>query len=170
MDTSRVFEWWVALSVMMLIICTCVDADLYVSDQPVSEILAKYGLPIGLLPDSVKSYSLGDDGSFKVELDKPCYVQFNYLVYYEKTITGKLSYGKITGLDGIQAKQFFIWVDVTGIVMDLPSSDYIYFQVGIISKKIDISWFESVPTCKNSYGSEPCNEIEVAVAEERDVQ
>lgn len=156
---------WVSFLAMMVVICNCVGADSVVGYTPVSEVLAKYGLPIGLLPDSVKSYSVADDGSFKVELQSPCYVQFNYLVYYDKIITGKLSYGKITDLGGIEAKQFFIWVNVIGIKVDLPSANYIYFNVGLLSKKIEISWFESVPTCKNSLENKPCSEIEVALTE-----
>ncbi|KAH9326753.1 hypothetical protein KI387_006931, partial [Taxus chinensis] len=138
----------------MVMACNCVWADSDGSDQPISKVLAKYGLPIGLLPDAIKSYSLADDGSFKVELTSTCYIQFNYLVYYDKIITGKLSYGKIADLNGIEAKEFFIWVDVTGITVDLPSADYIYFNVGIISKKIKISWFESVHACKKGLGNE----------------
>uniref|UniRef100_A0A0C9QUH1 TSA: Wollemia nobilis Ref_Wollemi_Transcript_8711_996 transcribed RNA sequence n=1 Tax=Wollemia nobilis TaxID=56998 RepID=A0A0C9QUH1_9CONI len=169
MDTTKMLMTWVALLALVLITPTSVGADLDDSNQSISGILAKYGLPKGLLPGSVKSYSLADDGDFHVELHNPCYVQFDYLVYYEKTVTGKLSYGKITDLSGIQAKQWFIWVDVTGIEVDFPSSDYIYLKVGIISKKIEISWFESVPTCMKFLGNEPCNEMEDAVAQ-RDVQ
>ncbi|XP_057831920.2 uncharacterized protein LOC131042627 isoform X2 [Cryptomeria japonica] len=170
MDFTKIVMRWAPLLATMVIICNLVGVDSHVSDQPISDILAEYGLPIGLLPDSVKSYSLADDGSFKVELGSPCYVQFNYLVYYEKTVTGKLSYGKITDLNGIQAKQFFIWVNVIGMEVDLPSGKFIYFNVGIISKKIEISWFKSVHSCKKSLGNEPCNEIDGALTEKRDVQ
>lgn len=165
MDLKRILLNWVPFLAMMVGMSNCVGADPVVNDTPVSEVLAKYGLPIGLLPDSVKSYSVADDGSFTVELDSPCYVQFNYLVYYEKTVTGKLSYGQITDLDGIQAKEFFIWVNVIGIKVDLSSANYIYFNVGLLSKKIEISWFESVPTCKNSLENKPCNEVEVVQIE-----
>lgn len=168
MDGMKVLGLAAALGILLMV-SECIEADTVTADEPISEMLAKFGLPIGLIPDSVKSYSLADDGKFKVELAKPCYVQFDYLVYYEKTITGKVSYGKISDLSGIQAKQFFIWVDVTGMEVDLPSSDYIYFKVGIISKKIEISWFETVPTCKDKLGKEPCNEAKPAVTL-RDVQ
>jgi len=168
MNGTRVLSLAAVLGILLMV-SDCIEADTVTADQPISEMLAKFGLPIGLMPDSVKSYSLADDGKFKVELAKPCYVQFDYLVYYDKTITGKVSYGKITDLSGIQAKQFFIWVDVTGMEMDLPASDYIYFKVGIISKKIEISWFETVPTCKDKLGKEPCSEAEPTVTL-RDVQ
>ncbi|KAJ6702783.1 T31J12.3 PROTEIN-RELATED [Salix viminalis] len=74
----------------------------------VFEILPKFGLPSGLLPNTVKSYSLSGDGSFTVYLEKECYVEFDYLVYYEKIITGKLSYGSIVNLKGIQVQRLFI--------------------------------------------------------------
>ncbi|XP_076897423.1 uncharacterized protein At5g01610-like [Bidens hawaiensis] len=120
-------------------------------DQPtVYQILEEYGLPTGLLPDSVKSYTLSSDGSFVVELDQPCYIQFDYLVYYDTKITGKLSYGSITDLDGIQVKRFFFWFSVDEIRVDLPSSDNIYFTVGIINKKLDIDQFETIHSCTDN--------------------
>ncbi|XP_059628804.1 uncharacterized protein LOC132271443 [Cornus florida] len=120
------------------------------SDPPtVYEILPQFGLPSGLLPDSVKSYSLSDDGSFVVELGKPCYIQFEYLVYYETKITGKLKYGSITNLDGIQVQRFFLWFDVDEIRVDLPPSDSIYFQVGIINKKLDVDQFKTLHSCRD---------------------
>ncbi|KAJ6713458.1 T31J12.3 PROTEIN-RELATED [Salix purpurea] len=71
----------------------------------VFEILQKFGLPSGLLPNTVKSYSLSDDGSFTVYLEKECHVEFDCLVNYEKKITGKLGYGSITNLKGIQVQK-----------------------------------------------------------------
>nr|GMD61836.1 DUF538 domain-containing protein [Ipomoea batatas] len=81
----------------------------------VHDVLAQYGLPKGLLPDVVESYDIADDGSFTVDLSTTCYVQFSNLVYYDKTITGKLSSGKIYDITGIQVKKAFIWLSVTGI-------------------------------------------------------
>ncbi|PSR95370.1 Protein like [Actinidia chinensis var. chinensis] len=119
------------------------------SDGPPSvyELLPKFGLPSGLLPDSVKSYSLAEDGSFVVELQKNCYIQFDYLVYYEKKITGMLKYGSISNLRGIQVQRFFLWFDVDEIKVDLPPSDSIYFQVGFINKKLDVDQFKTVHSC-----------------------
>uniref|UniRef100_A0A2P2MPM2 Uncharacterized protein MANES_15G105900 n=1 Tax=Rhizophora mucronata TaxID=61149 RepID=A0A2P2MPM2_RHIMU len=118
-------------------------------DPPsVYEILPKYGLPSGLLPSSVTDYTISDDGSFVVVLDKPCYIQFDYLVYYEKRVTGRLSYGSITDLKGIQVQRFFLWFDVDEIKVDLPPSGSIYFQVGIINKKLDVDQFKTVHSCR----------------------
>ncbi|XP_027176542.1 uncharacterized protein LOC113775744 [Coffea eugenioides] len=119
------------------------------SEPTAYEILQKYGLPIGLLPDSVTSYSLSEDGAFEVHLEKPCYVQFDYLIYYEKKITGKLSIGAITELKGVQVRRFLFWFDVDEIKVDLPPSDNIYFTVGFINKKLDVDQFETVHSCRD---------------------
>lgn len=113
----------------------------------VYELLPKYGLPSGLLPDSVASFSLSNDGDFVVELRKPCYLQFEYLVYYKSRITGTLMYGGIKNLKGIEVKRFFLWFAVNEIVVDLPPSDFIYFHVGWITKKLEVSQFRKVRTC-----------------------
>ncbi|CAI9756988.1 unnamed protein product [Fraxinus pennsylvanica] len=97
--------------------------------------------PDSLLPDSVTSYTLSDDGKFVVNLKKACYIQFDYLVYYEKKITGKLSIGSISNLKGIQVKMFFLWFDVDKIKVDLLPFDSIYFTVGFINKELDVDQF-----------------------------
>ncbi|GLT82386.1 hypothetical protein SLE2022_007690 [Rubroshorea leprosula] len=121
----------------------------------VYEILPKFGLPGGLLPNSVTDYTLQSDGRFTVELEKPCYVQFEYLVYYDKTIKGKLSYGSITELEGIQVQRFFFWLGVDEIKVDLPPSNSIYFQVGFINKKLDLEQFKTVHSCRDGLKG-PC--------------
>ncbi|KAH6784956.1 transmembrane protein [Perilla frutescens var. hirtella] len=116
----------------------------------VYEILPQFGLPSGLLPDSVVSYTLSDDGQFEVNLEKACYIQFDYLVYYEKKITGKLSIGSISNLKGIQVQRFyFFWFDVDEIKVDLPPSGSIYFTVGIINKELEVDQFLTVRSCKD---------------------
>ncbi|KAL3850398.1 hypothetical protein ACJIZ3_012280 [Penstemon smallii] len=121
------------------------------SDTPtVYEILPKFGLPSGLLPDSVTNYTLTEDGNFEVFLQKACYIEFDYEVYYEKKITGKLNIGSITNLKGIQVQRFFfLWFDVDEIRVDLPPSNSIYFTVGIINKKLDVDQFSTVRSCKD---------------------
>ncbi|XP_073024131.1 uncharacterized protein [Primulina eburnea] len=119
------------------------------SDPTVYELLPKYGLPSGLLPDSVTNYTLDQDGNFEVNLKKSCYIKFEYTVYYEKKITGKLSIGSITDLKGIEVQRLFFWFNVDEIKVDLPPSHSIYFSVGIINKKLDLDQFLTVRTCKD---------------------
>ncbi|KAL5563517.1 hypothetical protein UlMin_033264 [Ulmus minor] len=119
------------------------------SISDVHDLLPKYGLPKGLLPNNVKSYSLSDDGSFEIELNSHCYVQFDRLVYYEKKIKGKLSYGSVSSVSGIQAKKLFFWVSVTAIKAD-KDSGMIEFYVGPVSEELPAEQFEVVPVCKSS--------------------
>ncbi|KAL4198577.1 hypothetical protein AMTRI_Chr03g140870 [Amborella trichopoda] len=142
-----------ALLKLVLLFSLCVASTSALSGADsngttVYDILSQFGLPIGLLPSSVKGFSLSNDGSFVVELEKPCYLQFDYLVYYDKKITGTLGYGSISNLDGIEVKSLFFWFDVDGIKVDLPPSDYIYFEVGLITKKLDITQFQKVQSCR----------------------
>ncbi|XP_004294982.1 PREDICTED: uncharacterized protein LOC101301566 [Fragaria vesca subsp. vesca] len=113
----------------------------------VHDLLPKYGLPRGLLPDNVRSYTLSDDGTFEIYLESPCYVHFDELVYYNTTIKGKLSFGSVSDVSGIQAKKLFIWVSVTGMHMD-EGSDSVEFYVGALSEKLPAKQFEDVPVCK----------------------
>lgn len=133
---------------LFLLVITLFTAHSFSSNPPsVYELLPKFGLPSGLLPDNVKTYSLAEDGSFVVELEKTCYIDFDYKVYYDKKITGVLKYGSISNLDGIQVRRFFLWLGVDEIKVDLPPSDNIYFQVGLINKKLDVGQFETVHAC-----------------------
>lgn len=126
------------------------------SVSDVHDLLPKYGLPKGLLPNNVKSYTLSGDGNFEIELEKPCYVQFDQLVYYNKKIKGKLSYGSVSDVSGIQAKKLFLWVSVTGIKAD-KDSGMVEFYVGAFSEKLPAKQFEDIPVCntKACQGSKP---------------
>lgn len=134
------------------------DPDSDSISSTVYELLPKYGLPSGLLPDSVTNFTLSDDGRFVVYLSKPCTIEFDYLVYYEKTISGRIGYGSITELEGIQVKRFFLWFDVDEIKVDLPPNDSIYFKVGIINKKLDIDQFKTVHSCGDDGVSGSCGD------------
>ncbi|XP_073135014.1 uncharacterized protein [Henckelia pumila] len=116
----------------------------------VHDLLPLYNLPKGLLPSDIKSYSLSNtDNSFTIELSSnPCYVKFNdQSVYYDKIVKGKLGYGKVSGVSGIQAKKLFIWVSVDGIDVD-EKNDMIEFHVGFVSQKLPAKDFETVKSCK----------------------
>lgn len=143
---------------LLFITLTLFCITITTAKETVYEILPKFSLPSGLLPDTVTDYTLSDDGRFVVYLDKPCYIKFDYLVYYEKTITGKLSIGSITDIKGIQVQRLFLWLNVDEIRVDLPPSNNIYFQVGIINKKLNVEQFKTVHSCRKSLRSPPCNE------------
>ncbi|XP_022756292.1 uncharacterized protein LOC111304030 [Durio zibethinus] len=118
------------------------------STSDVHDLLPTYGLPKGILPSNVKSYTLSAAGDFTIELESTCYVQFDDLVYYERTIRGKLSYGAVHDVSGIQAKKLFLWLPVTGIVAD-EKSGIVQFFVGAFSEKFPAKQFEDIPVCKS---------------------
>ncbi|KAM0952084.1 hypothetical protein DsansV1_C03g0032671 [Dioscorea sansibarensis] len=137
------------------------------SASTVHEILTEYGLPQGLLPDAVKQYSLSSDGDFVVELLNPCYVHFSTIAYYEKTITGKLEYGRISNLSGIQVRKFFIWVSVDGIVAH-PYDRSLEFTVGFITEIHPVSEFADIHSCKSKAGTS-CRGAESLLISESDI-
>ncbi|KAJ1294080.1 hypothetical protein BS78_01G118900 [Paspalum vaginatum] len=120
-----------------------------------NDLLPKYGLPKGLIPDCVASYTFDEEsGAFEIHLANTCYVHFgSHLVYYEKTITGKISEGRISDLTGVQAKKLFLWVYVTGMVAH-PDKGTIEFQAGFISESLSASMFDEVPTCGSGVGAQ----------------
>uniref|UniRef100_A0A2P2NG39 DUF538 family protein n=1 Tax=Rhizophora mucronata TaxID=61149 RepID=A0A2P2NG39_RHIMU len=115
----------------------------------VHDLLPQYGLPRGLLPDNVESYALDPSGHFSIQLTKPCYVHFDQLVYYEKEIKGKLTYGAVREVSGIQAKKLFLWLTITGMEVSKDGDGMIEFFAGALSEKLPAKQFEDVPVCRS---------------------
>lgn len=61
---------------------------------------------------------------------------------------GKLSYGAVHDVSGIQAKKLFIWLSVSGIEADYDDG-MIEFFVGSLSQKLPAKQFEDIPACKS---------------------
>ncbi|XP_073140144.1 uncharacterized protein [Henckelia pumila] len=99
----------------LLVFCSSSFSTASNTEPTVYELLPKYGLPSGLLPDSVTNYTLDQDGNF----------------------------------EGIEVQRFFFWFNVDEIKVDLPPSGSIYFNVGIINKKLDVDQFLTVRSCKD---------------------
>lgn len=57
-----------------------------VAADSVTDELEKNGLPVGLLPSSVKSYSIAKDGQFTLALEKPCYAKIDDQVWNRRTL------------------------------------------------------------------------------------
>jgi hypothetical protein len=131
------------LFLSLLLCMTLTSAD------DVHDILSKYGFPKGLIPNNVKSFTLSPTtGEFEINLETPCYVHFDRLVYYNKKITGKLRYGSVNDVCGIQAKKLFIWVSVSDIKV-VKDKGMIDFYVGVLSESLPAKQFESIPACKS---------------------
>ncbi|KAG6476452.1 hypothetical protein ZIOFF_065694 [Zingiber officinale] len=87
-------------------------------------------LPPGILPDTVKSFSVTSNGYFVIDLYGECYVNFEYVVYYAPRVSGFLDYDSVSNLEGVQIRSYLIWYGVSYIKVDLPYFDFIYIQFG----------------------------------------
>ncbi|XP_022755068.1 uncharacterized protein LOC111303227 [Durio zibethinus] len=116
--------------------------------------LINYGFPIGLLPASVRNYTLNQTSSeFAVDLGGTCKITLppdNYLATYSKRITGKIDQGKIAELDGIRVRAFFKWWSITGI---RSSEDNLVFEVGMVTAKYPAKNFDESPFCEGQHSS-----------------
>ncbi|KAG8062166.1 hypothetical protein GUJ93_ZPchr0003g17310 [Zizania palustris] len=113
-----------------------------------NDLLPEYGLPRGLIPESIASYTFDNaTGDFEIQLTSTCYIWFgSHLAYFQDTIRGRIAYGTITNLSGIQAQKFFVWVSITTIVAH-PDEGTVEFQAGFISEALPESDFAEVPVC-----------------------
>lgn len=121
----------------------------------IHDLLPLYGLPKGLIPSDIQSYTLDKaSGLFSIEMTRTCYVHFQQLVWYDKHIKGKLSYGAVHDVSGIQAKELFLWLPVTGIEK-VKNSDMLRFFVGALSEDLPAEQFQEIPQCKSKVSQRP---------------
>ncbi|KAK3149668.1 hypothetical protein QOZ80_3AG0220660 [Eleusine coracana subsp. coracana] len=116
-----------------------------------AELLPLYGLPQGIFPSTVTSFSLATNGSLVVDLAGPCYVHFEYLTYFEPRVTGVLRYGSLTDLSGVQVRRYLVWFNVIRVKVDLPPPPrYVYLDIGWITRKLPAADFQSIHACEDS--------------------
>jgi len=96
-------------------------------DQRTRRVIREHGLPEGLLPGGITAADIGDDGSFSVTLPKRVERKHGgYRVRFGPKVEGRLAAGKVTGLQGVEAKQM-LWFPVQSIAAD---GDVLVFSVG----------------------------------------
>ncbi|AES63646.2 hypothetical protein MtrunA17_Chr2g0280591 [Medicago truncatula] len=137
----RFFE---AIFLVVLIAFPVIDA--YTSLQ---EVLRGHGLPVGLFPESVKSYHLDQSGVLEVKLDSPCIVKYETRVFFETVVRANLSFGQLKGLEGLSQEELFLWLPVKDIIVDDPSSGLILIDIGLAYKQLSLSLFEDPPICRS---------------------
>ncbi|KAF8391443.1 hypothetical protein HHK36_023748 [Tetracentron sinense] len=114
----------------------------------IHDLLRSKGLPAGLLPKEVKSYTLEENGRLEVLLDRPCLTKFENRVYFETVVRANISYGELIGVEGLSQEELFLWLPVKDIIVDDPSSGLILFDIGVAHKQLSLSLFEDPPDCK----------------------
>ncbi|CAM8917906.1 unnamed protein product [Rhodiola kirilowii] len=135
------------LSIILFLSISSCSADS--SSPSFSSILRSHGLPIGLLPNKITSFTVDpSSGRFQVNLQQACNAKFENRVHFDFNVTGLISYGQIAELSGMSAQELFLWFPVKEIRVDVPSSGLIYFDVGgVVFKQFSLSLFETPPEC-----------------------
>uniref|UniRef100_A0A0D9X043 DUF538 family protein n=1 Tax=Leersia perrieri TaxID=77586 RepID=A0A0D9X043_9ORYZ len=119
----------------------------------IHELLRSHGLPGGLLPRGVLSYSLDEaNGLLEARLSAPCYAKYDDgdLAFFDTVVRGNLSFGALRGVEGLSQEELFVWLPVKGIVVADPGSGVILFDIGYAHKRLSRSLFEEPPDCKPS--------------------
>ncbi|KAJ6999646.1 hypothetical protein D5086_007919 [Populus alba] len=111
-------------------------------------LLQIHGLPGGLFPNNVKSYSLDQDGRLEVQLDGLCMTKYETRVVFDSVVRANLSYGGLMGLEGLIQEELFLWLPVKGFEVNDPSSGLISVDIGLAHKQLSRSLFEVPPVCK----------------------
>ncbi|GAU34508.1 hypothetical protein TSUD_388200 [Trifolium subterraneum] len=137
-------RFFVTIFVVLVIILPVISA--YSSIQ---EVLRSYGLPAGLFPESIKSYSLDHNGVLEVKLDSPCIVKYETRVFFETVVRANLSFGQLKGLEGLSQEELFLWLPVKDIIVNDPSSGLIVIDIGLAYKQLSLSLFEDPPVCRS---------------------
>ncbi|KAJ6831778.1 uncharacterized protein M6B38_347170 [Iris pallida] len=114
----------------------------------IHELLRSHGLPAGLLPTTVSSFSFDpSSGLLEAELERPCYARYDGMAYFEKAVRGNLTYGELRGVVGLKQEELFVWLPVKGISVSVPPSGVIMFDIGLARKHLPASLFEVPPDC-----------------------
>ncbi|KAG6637464.1 hypothetical protein CIPAW_11G180200 [Carya illinoinensis] len=134
-----------------VLLCTFLilfSLPLSLSDSSIHDLLRSKGLPPGLLPKEVKSYTLLENGTLEVFLDGPCLTKFENRVYFDSVVRANLTYGSLIGVVGLSQEELFLWLPVKDIIVDDPRSGLILFDIGVAHKQLSLSLFEDPPSCK----------------------
>ncbi|KZV55970.1 hypothetical protein F511_21589 [Dorcoceras hygrometricum] len=122
------------------------------SSDSIHELLKSMGLPAGLLPKQIKSYTFSGSGLLEVFLDGPCLTKFDTMAFYESEVRANLTYGSLTGVQGLSQEELFLWLPVKDIIVDDPNSGLILFDIGLAHKQLSLSLFEDPPDCSANGG------------------
>ncbi|KAJ6886999.1 hypothetical protein NC651_027370 [Populus alba x Populus x berolinensis] len=114
----------------------------------IHDLLISKGLPAGLLPKEVKSYTMSEDGYLEVFLDGPCLTRYENRVLFESVVRANLTYLSLSGVVGLSQEELFLWLPVKDITVDDPRSGLILFDIGVAHKQLSLSLFEDPPNCK----------------------
>lgn len=119
----------------------------------IHQLLKDHGLPGGLLPRGVQSYTLNESsGLLEARLSAPCYAKYDNgdLAFFDTMVRGNLSKGALRGVEGLAQEELFVWLPVKGILVAGEQPGVIVFDIGYAHKSLSRSLFEDPPECKPS--------------------
>ncbi|PNX97612.1 hypothetical protein L195_g020843 [Trifolium pratense] len=119
-------RFFLTIFVVLVIVLPKISAH-----SSIQEVLRSYGLPAGLFPESIKSYSLDHNGVLEVKLDSPCIVKYETRVFFETVVRANLSFGQLKGLEGLSQEELFLWLPVKDIMVNDPSSDLKVYSLSL---------------------------------------
>ncbi|GMI65388.1 hypothetical protein like AT4G02370 [Hibiscus trionum] len=111
------------------------------------ELLKDFDFPIGLLPKGVIGYDFDpSSGKFSASFNGGCSfsLEGSYRLKYKNIIKGYLSKGKISSLEGVSVKLWFMWVNI--VEVSRRGND-LEFSVGIAAAGFPVDNFEECPQC-----------------------
>lgn len=134
-------------AVLLLAAAGCTAAA---APATIHELLREHGLPAGLLPKMVRSFSLDrQTGLLVARLDRPCYARWrDNPVFFDRLVAGNLSYGELKGVVGLSQEELFLWLPVRGVFVSDPSSGVLLLDIGVAHKQLSLSLFEDPPDCR----------------------
>ncbi|KAI9187050.1 hypothetical protein LWI28_023724 [Acer negundo] len=141
-----------------LLLFLSLEPELSLSSS-IHDLLRSKGLPAGLVPKEVKSYTLSEDGLLEVVLEGPCLTKYENRVLFDSVIRANLSYGSLIGVVGLSQEELFLWLPVKDIIVYDPKSGLILFDIVVAHKELSLSLFEDPPDCK-SQGSGGAGELQ----------
>ncbi|KAJ4840574.1 hypothetical protein Tsubulata_006118 [Turnera subulata] len=121
--------------------------------EDIHDLLPKYGLPRGLIPDSVESYAVESSKFLYITLSSPCAVMIGgqHRLQYGRKIRGMFGgKGALHFVSGIEVRGNRGWRGVTKIVR--RSNGFIEFDLdwsGFYYESFDAEDFDDVPVCSN---------------------
>ncbi|XP_062187866.1 uncharacterized protein LOC133891159 isoform X2 [Phragmites australis] len=124
-----------------------------VDGSSIHKLLKDHGLPGGLLPRGVESYTMDEsNGLLEARLSAPCYAKYDdgELAYFDTVVRGNLSMRALRGVEGLAQEELFVWFPVKGILVDDKEAGVIQFDIGYAHKRLSRSLFEEPPDCKPS--------------------
>ncbi|KAJ0929026.1 hypothetical protein HanRHA438_Chr04g0200391 [Helianthus annuus] len=120
-------------------------------DLNIHQLLQLLGFPPGLIPDPVEAFAISHAGllpptfNFTVHFKEPCYVQYVNFNYFAPVFTGKITFGKISGMIG-HKNQFPSgeWIDMYDVTV---VGQNLVFKFATATVTYDRAYFEEVKTC-----------------------